>query len=39
MKKNEKCGQNMKRTNSIKPKINNLKLIKKHPNPTHDYTN
>ena len=28
MKKNEKCGQNMKRTNSIKPKINNLKLIK-----------
>ena len=23
----------------IKPKINNLKLIKKHPNHTHDYTN
>ena len=29
MKKNEKRGQNMKRTNSNKPKINNLKLIKK----------
>ena len=28
MKKNETCGQNMKRTNSKKAKINNLKLIK-----------